>query len=177
MSEASSGYTRQDAWRNDGGYRANPLDPAVQPELFRGVLARRFVAFLIDLVVLAIPVLLGVVFIALFGLLTLGLGWLLFWLVSPLSAIWAILYYGFSLGGPHSATVGMRMMDLELRTFTGERGYFLLGAAHAVFYWISVSVLTPFVVVVGLFNRRKQLLHDLVLGTVIVSRSARSDHF
>jgi uncharacterized RDD family membrane protein YckC len=166
MSEASSGYTRQDAWRNDGGYRANPFDPAVQPELFRGVLARRFVAFLIDLVVLAIPVLLGVVFIALFGLLTLGLGWMLFW-----------LYYGLSLGGPHSATVGMRMMDLELRTFTGERGYFLLGAAHAVFYWISVSVLTPFIVLVGLFNRRKQLLHDLVLGTVIISRSARSDHF
>ena len=68
---------------------------------------------------------------------------MLFWLVSPLSAIWAILYYGLSLGGPHSATVGMRMMDLELRTWSGERGYFLLGAAHAVFYWISVSVLTP----------------------------------
>jgi len=171
MSDASRGYERQTSWRNDGGFRANPFDPAAQPELFRGVLTRRFIAFLIDLVVLGIPIVLGVIFIALFGLLTLGFGWMLFWLVSPLSVIWALLYYGLSLGGPHSATVGMRIMDLQLRTFTGERGYFLLGAAHAVLYWISVSVLTPFIVLVGLFNRRKQMLHDLVLGTVIINTS------
>jgi uncharacterized RDD family membrane protein YckC len=98
---------------------------------------------------------------------------MLFWLVSPLSAIWAIVYYGLSLGGPHSATVGMRVMDLQLRTYSGEPGYFLLGAAHAVLYWISVSVLTPFIVLIGLFNRRKQLLHDLVLGTVIINTAAQ----
>jgi uncharacterized RDD family membrane protein YckC len=173
MSDASSGYDRQTSWRNDGGFRGRAFDPVEQPELFRGVLGRRFFAFLIDLVILGVPVLLGVIFIALFGLLTLGLGWMLFWLVSPLSAIWAIVYYGLSLGGPHSATVGMRVMDLQLRTFSGEPGYFLLGAAHAVLYWISVSVLTPFIVLVGLFNRRKQLLHDLVLGTVIINVSAQ----
>jgi uncharacterized RDD family membrane protein YckC len=173
MSDASRGYDRQTSWRNDGGFRGHEFDPVEQPELFRGVLGRRFFAFLIDLVILGVPVLLGVIFIALFGLLTLGLGWMLFWLVSPLSAIWAIVYYGLSLGGPHSATVGMRVMDLQLRTYSGEPGYFLLGAAHAVLYWISVSVLTPFIVLVGLFNRRKQLLHDLVLGTVIINVSAQ----
>src|SRR5690349_18753176 len=99
MSDASSGYDRQTSWRNDGGFRASPFDPEMQPDLFRGVLTRRFIAFLIDLVVLSIPIMLGVIFIALFGLLTLGFGWMLFWLVSPLSAIWAILYYGLSLGG------------------------------------------------------------------------------
>ena len=115
-------------WRNDGGFGPHAFDPAAHPELFQGVLTRRFFAFLIDLVVLAIPIVLGVIFIALFGLLTLGLGWLLFWLVSPLSVIWAILYYGLSLGGPHSATVGMRVMDLQLRTWTGEPGYFRAGS-------------------------------------------------
>lgn len=169
MSRAASG---QETWRNDGGFR-HALDPELQPELFRGVLSRRFFAFLIDLVVLAIPIVLGVVFIALFGVVTLGLGWLLFWLVSPLSVVWAILYYGLTLGGPHSATVGMRVMELQLRTFSGEPGYFVLGAAHAVLYWISVSVLTPFIVLVGLFNRRRQLLHDLVLGTVVVNTWAQ----
>jgi uncharacterized RDD family membrane protein YckC len=168
MSQTSGNAT----WRNDGGNWPHALDPDGQPELFRGVLTRRFFAFLIDLVVLAIPVMLGVIFIAVFGLITLGLGWMLFWLVSPLSVIWAILYYGLSLGGPHSATVGMRVMDLQLRTWTGEPGYFLLGAAHAVLYWLSVSLLTPLVVLVGLFNRRRQLLHDLVLGTVIIDTSA-----
>jgi uncharacterized RDD family membrane protein YckC len=169
MSQASSHET----WRNDGGFR-HAFDPDAQPELFRGVLTRRVFAFLIDLVVLAVPIVLGVVFIALFGLVTLGLGWLLFWLVSPLSVIWAILYYGLTLGGPHSATVGMRVMDLQLRTFSGEPGYFVLGAVHAVLYWISVSVLTPLIILVGLFNRRRQLLHDLVLGTVIINTAAQA---
>jgi uncharacterized RDD family membrane protein YckC len=159
----------QTTWRNDGGFRAHAIDPEARPELFQGVLTRRFFAFLIDVVVLAVPVALGVVFIALFGLVTLGFGWLLFWLLWPLSVVWWVLYYGFTLGGPHSATLGMRVMDLQLRTWTGEPGYFVLGAAHAVFYWISVSVLSPFVVLVGLVTRRKQLLHDLLLGTVIIN--------
>jgi uncharacterized RDD family membrane protein YckC len=38
-----------------------------------------------------------------------------------------------------------------------------------VAYWVSVSFLTPLIVVVGFFNRRGQLLHDLVLGTVLVN--------
>ena len=61
--------------------RPHAFDPYDQPELFRGVLLRRVIAFLIDLIVLAIPIVLAVVFIAVFGLVTFGLGWLLFWLV------------------------------------------------------------------------------------------------
>src|SRR6202011_4919817 len=115
------------------------------PELFRGVLVRRMLAFLIDLVVLSIPVVLACLFIALFGVVTLGLGWALFWLVSPASVIWALIYYGASLGGPHSATLGMRVMDLELRTWYGTPGYFVLGAMHAVLFWLSISFLSPLI--------------------------------
>ncbi|WP_204303006.1 hypothetical protein, partial [Klebsiella pneumoniae] len=86
--------TSGNAWRNDGGIPPHAFDPEAQPELFRGVLTRRFFAFIIDLVILSIPILLGIIFIALFGIVTLGLGWLLFWLVSPLSVVWALLYYG-----------------------------------------------------------------------------------
>jgi uncharacterized RDD family membrane protein YckC len=162
------------AWRSDGGVPPHAFDPSVQPELFRGVLTRRFFAFLIDLVVLSIPVILAVVFIAVFGVVTLGLGWALFWLVSPASIIWALVYYGASLGGPHSATIGMRMMDLEMRTWYGAPAYFVLGAMHAVVFWVSVSFLTPAVVLVGLFNGRRRLLHDIILGTVVINRSVRA---
>ena len=160
--------------RNTGELPPLAFDPWLQPELFRGVLTRRVVAFLIDLIVLSIPVVLAVLFIAVFGLITLGLGWVLFWLVSPASIIWALLYYGASLGGPHSATLGMRVMDLELRTWYGAPGYFLLGAMHAVLFWISVSVLSPLVLLIGLFNGRRRLLHDIVLGTVVINNSVRS---
>jgi len=52
------------AWRNDGGVPSHAFDPDLQPELFRGVLTRRVFAFLIDLVVLSVPVILGYIFIA-----------------------------------------------------------------------------------------------------------------
>jgi uncharacterized RDD family membrane protein YckC len=161
------------AWRNDGAVPPHVFDPYLHPELFRGVLTRRMFAFLIDLVVLSVPVILACVFIAVFGVVTLGLGWALFWLVSPASIIWALVYYGSSLGGPHSATLGMRVMDLELRTWYGAPGYFVLGAAHALVFWVSVSFLTPLVLLIGLFNGRRRLLHDILLGTVVINSSVR----
>jgi uncharacterized RDD family membrane protein YckC len=161
------------AWRNNGGPQPHAFDPYLHPELFRGVLTRRLFAFLIDLVVLSIPVILACLFIAVFGVVTLGLGWALFWLVSPASIVWALVYFGASLGGPHSATLGMRMMDLEMRTWYGAPSYFVLGAMHAVLFWVSVSFLTPLVVLVGLFNGRRRLLHDILLGTVVINSSVR----
>jgi uncharacterized RDD family membrane protein YckC len=175
MSDSGSGNAGS-AWRNGGAanFQRHAFDPWTQPELFRGVLTRRVFAFLIDLVVLSVPVILACVFIAVFGVVTLGLGWALFWLVSPASVIWAVIYYGASLGGPHSATLGMRVMDLELRTWYGAPSYFVLGAMHAVLFWISVSFLSPFVLLVGLFNGRRRLLHDIVLGTVVINSSVRN---
>ena len=169
MSDFGSSNT---TWRNDGGARPHAFDPWTAPDLFRGVLTRRFLAFLIDLLVLTVPVILAIIFIAVFGVVTLGLGWGLFWLLSPASVVWAVVYYGLSLGGPHSATPGMRVMNLQMRTWYGTPGYFLLGAAHAVLFWISVSMLTPFVLLVGLFNGRRRLLHDIILGTVVVNKAA-----
>ena len=114
-----SGSGNDGGWRNDGGVRSHAFDPDTQPELFRSVLTRRVFAFLIDLVVLTVPVILGYIFIAVFGVITLGLGWMLFWLAWPATIVWAIVYYGASIGGPHSATMGMRAMDLEVRTWYG----------------------------------------------------------
>ncbi|HKH00836.1 MAG TPA: RDD family protein [Bradyrhizobium sp.] len=173
MSDSGSGY-RGGASGDGGAFQPHAFDPWAQPELFRGVLTRRVFAFLIDLIVLSIPVVLAVMFIAVFGVITLGLGWALFWLVSPATVIWAVIYYGASLGGPHSATLGMRVMDLELRTWYGAPGYFVLGAMHAVLFWMSVSFLTPLILLVGLFNARRRLLHDVVLGTVVINSSVRN---
>jgi uncharacterized RDD family membrane protein YckC len=168
-SGSTNSNTRQD------GPRPHAFDPWLYPELFRGVLTRRVFAFLVDLVVLSIPVVLAYMFIAVFGLITLGLGWALFWLAYPASVIWAIVYYGASLGGPHSATLGMRVMDLQMRTWYGSPSYFVLGAAHAVLFWLSVSFFTPLILLVGLFNGRRRLLHDMILGTVVINSSVRTE--
>src|SRR5258707_3225728 len=125
------------AWRSDSGVPPHAFDPWTQPELFRDVLTRRVFAFLIDLVVISVPVILGYLFIAVFGLITLGLGWALFWLASPASIVLAIAYYGSSLGGPHSATIGMSVMGLELPTWHCPPCYFVLGRTHAVRFYLS----------------------------------------
>jgi uncharacterized RDD family membrane protein YckC len=155
--------------------RPHAYDPVAQPELFEGVLSRRVVAFIIDVIVIGVPLIAAAVFIFVFGLITFGLGWVLFWLLSPASVIWALFYYGYTLGGPASATLGMRVMEIEMRTWYGAPAYFVLGAVHAVVYWISVSILTPFILLVGFFNSRKRLLHDMVVGAVLVNNAARAN--
>jgi uncharacterized RDD family membrane protein YckC len=174
MTYSGSGNSGGGAWRNEPNFQPHAFDPVTQPELFRGVATRRVLAFLIDLVVLTVPVILGYLFIAVFGIVTLGLGWMLFWLAWPATVIWAVVYYGASLGGPHSATMGMRVMDLELRTWYGAPGYFVLGAMHAVLFYVSISFLTPLVLLIGLFNGRRRLLHDIILGTVVINSSVRT---
>lgn len=154
--------------------KPHAYDPDLNPELFEGVLARRVVAFLIDFVVIAVPVVLAAMFIFVFGIVTLGFGWALYWLLPPASVVWAIVYFGLGLGGVRSATVGMRVVDLEMRTWYGTPAYFVLGAVHAIAFWISVSALTPFILLVAFFNRRRRLLHDILLGTVIINNSERA---
>lgn len=154
--------------------KPHAYDPAANPELFEGVLTRRVVAFIIDLVIIGIPILLATFFVTILGFVTFGLGWLLFWLFYPATILWAIFYYGITFGSPASATIGMRVMDLEMRTWYGAPAYFLLGAVHAVTYWISVSVLTPLILLVAFFNERHRLLHDILVGTVVVNNPARA---
>jgi uncharacterized RDD family membrane protein YckC len=154
--------------------RPHAYDPAANPELFNGVLTRRFTAFVIDLVIIVLPVAFAAVFIFFLGLVTFLLGWALFWLLYPGTIIWALVYCGSTLGSPASATIGMRIMDLEMRTWYGAPAYFVLGAVHAIVYWITVSVLTPLVLLVGLLNERQRLLHDILVGTVIINNPARA---
>ena len=153
--------------------KPHAYDPVLSPELFDGVLARRSVAFLIDLVIIAIPMLFLSVFIFIAGIVTLGLGFLLYGLLPAVSVIWAIVYYGWSFGRPESATIGMSMMDLEMRTWYGAPAYFLLGAVHAVVFWVTVSAFTP-ILLVGLLNTRRRLLHDILVGTIVINNASRA---
>jgi uncharacterized RDD family membrane protein YckC len=155
--------------------KPHAYDPAANPELFEGVLARRCIAFVIDIIIIAIPVLLAALFIVIFGVVTLGLGWLLFWLFWPATVIWAIVYYGLTFGSAASATIGMRVMELEMRTWYGAPAYFVLGAVHAIVYWLTVSYLTPLILLVAFFNERRRCLHDMLVGTIVINSRARAE--
>ncbi|MEQ8165452.1 MAG: hypothetical protein RIC93_05165 [Alphaproteobacteria bacterium] len=48
---------------------------------------------------------------------------------------------------------------------------------HVVVFWISCSLLTPFIILIGLFTPRRQLLHDVIVGTLMVRRSPMVRHW
>jgi uncharacterized RDD family membrane protein YckC len=139
-------------------------DPDTQPELFEGVLSKRIVAFLIDALIIVALLVPAALIVAVLGFVTLGLGWFLF---PPLFAFVALGYVALTLGGPASATIGMRMAGVEMRTWSGAPMFALLAVMHALVFWFSMAF--PPVLLVGLFTRRRQLLHDLLLGTVVVN--------
>jgi uncharacterized RDD family membrane protein YckC len=159
--------------------KPHAYDPKANPELFEGVLARRCIAFVIDLVIISVPVIFAVIFMLAATIATLGLAAVFFALLSPLFwpliVLWAIAYYGFTFGSPASATIGMRVMDIEMRTWYGAPAYFVLGAVHAIVYWITISFLTPLILLVALFNQRRRLLHDMLVGTIVINSRARAE--
>ena len=53
-------------------------DPVTQPQLFDGVIGKRFVAFLIDAVIISLLTVVAVFVVGMLGIVTLGLAWLLF---------------------------------------------------------------------------------------------------
>ncbi len=71
--------------------KPHAYDPETNPELFDGVLARRLIAFLIDLIILAILLVVLALFFFAVGIVTLGFGFLLFGLMPAVSVVWALV--------------------------------------------------------------------------------------
>ncbi len=132
---------------------------------YSGVLSRRVFAFLIDYAIVLLLCVPAAVIVFFLGIITLGLG---FFLYPALFVIVAVLYFGMTLGGPSQATPGMRAMGIAMARMDGQRIDFLLSTVHIVLFWIINSVLTPLILLAGLFTERSRLVHDFLLGTVIV---------
>lgn len=132
---------------------------------YSGVLSRRVLAFIIDyalVLMLCIPAAVVVFFL---GILTLGLGWFLY---PALFVIVALIYFGMTVGGRAQASPGMRVMGIAVARLDGRRIDFMTAVVHMVLFWILNSVLTPLILLAGLFIERSRLIHDLLLGTVVV---------
>ncbi len=154
--------------------RPHAYDPDLNPELFEGVLSRRVMAFLIDFVVISVPVVLAAMFIFVFGIRHIRP-----WLGPLLAALSGLGGLGFGLfradarrpafGYHRHAGHGSGNAHLVRRAglFRARRGARHRVLDHGV-------VLTPFVLLVAFFNRRKRLLHDILLGTVIINNAERA---
>ncbi|WP_421611334.1 RDD family protein [Agrobacterium tumefaciens] len=129
------------------------------------VLSRRIFAFLIDYAIVLLLCIPAAVIVFFLGVITLGLG---FFLYPALFVIVAVLYFGVTLSGPSQASPGMRAMGIAMARMDGRRIDFLLATVHIALFWIINSVLTPLILLAGLFTERSRLVHDFLLGTVMV---------
>lgn len=133
-----------------------------------GVLSGRSMAWLVDVIVVALLWCVFVTVLLVLGIFTFGLSWML---IAPLWPLIAVIYSGITVSGPRRGTIGMRMMGVEMRTLDGGTAPFVVAAVHAVFFYVTISVLTPLILLVGLFNRDRRLVHDFLAGLIAV-RSA-----
>jgi uncharacterized RDD family membrane protein YckC len=132
--------------------------------LTQGVILRRCVAWIVDLVLIGILVALLVWALTLLGIATLGLG---FGLMAILPFV-PFLYHVFSLLGPNAATPGQRLLglivcrDQDLGPPTG-----LQVVITVLLYYLTLAT-SGLLLLVALFTTRRRTLHDLLSGLVVV---------
>ena len=144
----------------------NPLYAAPDDwRAYSGTLSRRVFAFILDYVIVLLLCIPAAVVLFFLSIVTLGLG---FFLYPALFVIVAGLYFGFTVGGSQQASFGMRAMGIAIIRVDGQPMDFLTAIVHLALFWILNSVLTPLILLVGLFTERSRLIHDFLVGTVTV---------
>ena len=136
-------------------------DPDIQPEFYEGVLTKRFFAWAVDAIVIALITVLVLPFTAFTGI----------FFFLPLMALVGFVYRVATLAN-RSATPGMRLFSMELRTGADQRFSLFTALAHTLGYYVSVAVapLQLISVVLMCISARAQGLTDMLLDTVPMNR-------
>lgn len=137
--------------------------------LYEGVRTRRVMAFFIDYVIILLLMIPFAILVFLLGIVTLGLGWMLFAVFGPFVAL---TYVAMTLGGGRQATVGMQMTGIRLARLDGLRIDPLLAIVHTVLFWAGNVFTSGLILLATLVLDRKRTVHDLLLGTVVVRDKA-----
>ncbi len=142
-------------------------DFTYQPEAraTREVLGRRVLAWVIDVVILAGVLIFLHLFLGVLGLVTFGLGWILYVLLPAVPFVYSAFFVGSSL----SATPGMRLVGIRVGEHdTLRRPTPLEAVVWTALYVASMSVFAP-ILLVALFTRENRTLHDILSGLVVVA--------
>ena len=90
--------------------------------------------------------------------------------LAPLFPLIAVIYSGLTDSGRQRGTWGMRTFGVEMQTVSGQTPGFVVAAVHAIFFYVTVSTLTPLILLFGLFRDDRRLVHDLLAGLIAVRR-------
>ena len=138
-------------------------DPITQPQFYRDVAAKRFLAWVIDTIIIVLFSLLIVPFTA-FAAAFFFLG---------LMAVVGFMYRVITLA-TGSAAWGMRIMAIEIRDPHGAQLDLGQAFLHTVGYTVSWAVMPLQLISMVLMatSNRGQGLTDVVLGTAAINRKA-----
>ena len=142
-------------------------DPEHDAEFYQGVPARRFVAWIIDVILVGLMA--GLASLV-FGVMTLGVGFLL----APLIFLSLNLVYRIGFLANHSATLGMMFTGIEFRTSQGHRFGLTEAAIHTITYMIVFTsvVFQAMSIAFMMLGAHGRSLPDLLLGSVAINRAA-----
>jgi uncharacterized RDD family membrane protein YckC len=138
--------------------------PAVSTD---GVMARRLVAYLLDIVFIFLFSGLLFLVISLLGVVTFGLGWALY-AILPASGV---IYSAITVGGSRQSTWGMRMAGLRaMNANTGGPVDTITAAFHALLFYLAVGTFLLWLVDVafGFMRSDSRFGHDVLSGVAIV---------
>jgi uncharacterized RDD family membrane protein YckC len=79
-----------------------------------------------------------------------------------------VLYHTLTIGGSRSATPGMRLTGVEVRSWTGERPGYLQAFVQTILFYVTVYPTWSLVLLIALFERRRRTLHDIIAGTLVI---------
>lgn len=144
--------------------------PYQDTQFYEGVATRRLFAFVIDVVISTLLMAAVAVVGLIAGFLTFGLGWLI---AIPLFVAADFLYRWVTISA-NSATWGMAACGIELRDQRGERLDAGQALVHTGAYYVLAALGVP--ILLNLFvmfvSPHRRLLHDFLLGTVMINRPA-----
>lgn len=144
-----------------------PPGPLDDPDLYDGLMWRRVIAYGIDIMAIAV-IGAGLWFVlGLIGVLSFGLLLPLKFVVLP---IVPVTYHSYFIGHD-GATPGMRLLDVEIRAWTGQPPDYVQAFLMTVLFYATVMLTSWLILLVALFNDRNRTLHDYLAGTLAVRRT------
>jgi uncharacterized RDD family membrane protein YckC len=90
----------------------------------------------------------------------------------PALALVPIAYDTVLIGGQSSATFGMRLLGIEVRSRNGGRPYWIQALIFSLLFHATMAIFWGVPLLICFFNSRRRTAHDFLANTVVVRRFA-----
>lgn len=136
-------------------------DRLKDPSLTEGTVARRVFGYAADVLIL------GAIGFAIHLMVFATLG-LLAPLLYPLLVALPLLYHTYFVQSASAATIGQRLMGLEVRGLDGARPGLLQALVMVCLFYLTLALTSGLLLLWCLIDDRGRCLHDILSGTLVV---------